>query len=69
VLEDAAYNLLIFQSEARELGGKSRYDAGLAAAASSLESADWPPDTTRTKMARLTEILLGTEAALAQARI
>jgi hypothetical protein len=69
VLEDAAYNLRIFQSEAREIGGKARYDAGLADAASSLESADWPPDTTRATMVRLTEILLGTEAALAQARM
>jgi len=69
VLEDAAYSLRIFQSEARELGGKSRYDAGLAAAAASLACADWPSDTGRAAMVRLTEILLGTEAALAQARM
>ncbi len=68
-LEDAAYILRIFQSEARELGGKTRYDAGLAAAAASLSSADWPPEATRTTMVRLTEILLGTEAGLTQARM
>lgn len=66
VLEDAAYSLRIFQSEARELGGKARYDAGLAAAAARVSAAGWGAD--RATRVRLTEILLGTEAGLAQVR-
>lgn len=68
VLEDAAYNLRIFQSEARELGGRARYDAGLAAAVARVNAAVWPRDADRATRVRLTEILLGTEAALALVR-
>ncbi len=69
VLEDAAYNLRIFQSEARDLGGRANYDAWLAAAVARVDAAKWRGDADRATRVRLTEILLGTEAGLAQVRL
>ena len=62
-LEDIAYDLRIFQAEARELGGRGIYDEGLTAAAERIG----PAAVNRmasVDRARLTEILLGARAGL-----
>jgi hypothetical protein len=62
LLEDSAWGLRIFQAEAREVGGRLRYDASLSNAAARLKTSQLAAGM----QTRLTEILLGTEATLAQ---
>ena len=58
-LEATAFGLALFQAEAREAGGKHTYDAALGTLATAIRR-----HTSGTLAARLTEILLGTDAAL-----
>lgn len=62
-LEDIAYDLRIFQAEARALGGRGVYDEGLTAAAERIGPAA-ADRITPVDRARLTEILLGARAGL-----
>lgn len=60
-LEDSVLGLVLFQAEARAAGGRQAYDAALATLAEAIAT-----HTTGILAARLTELLLGPEAALAR---